>query len=130
MDLENTKYVKSDVVRMEVQLNGERVDCLSSLTHRNAGLDKARSLAHQLSKLIPRQQFDVAVQICLNGKSVAKETIKQMRKIVTAKLYGGDQTRKMKLLEKQKEGKKKMKAIGKINVEPDIFAKLIQQQNS
>jgi translation elongation factor EF-4 len=128
MDLENTKYSGSDVVRMEVTLNGERVDCLSSLTHKDAGMDRARSLAQQLSKLIPRQLFDVAVQVSLNGKSVAKETIKQMRKNVTAKLYGGDETRKMKLLEKQKEGKRKMKSIGKVNVEPDLFAKVIQQQ--
>ena len=114
-------FVKSDLTKIDVLINNQKVDALSMIVHKSFSATKAREIAKNLQKLIPRQMFDVPIQVALGAKIISRETVKALRKNVTAKCYGGDITRKKKLLEKQKEGKKKMKQIGKVSIPQDAF---------
>lgn len=121
MEYELMDTAPSDLVKMDILLNGDKVDALSMIHHRSRVESRGRSLVKKLKQLIPKQQYAVAIQAAVGGRIIARETISAYRKDVTAKLYGGDVTRKKKLLEKQKKGKKRMKAIGKINVPQSAF---------
>ena len=114
-------FKKSDLTKIDVLINNNKIDALSMIVHKSFSTSKAREIAKNLQKLIPRQMFDVPIQVALGAKIISRETVKAYRKNVTAKLYGGDVTRKMKLLEKQKQGKKKMKQLGKVSIPQDAF---------
>ncbi|KAJ1663672.1 Translation factor guf1 mitochondrial [Coemansia sp. RSA 1646] len=120
-DYEDDGYSESDLVKMEVLLNGEPVDALAAVMHRSSVANVGHSIAKRLKDVIRRQLFDIIIQTAANGKVVARETVKQLRKNVTAKCYGGDISRKMKLLNKQKEGKKRMKKIGRVELPQEAF---------
>ena len=121
-------FQKSDLTKIDVLINNNKVDALSMIVHKSFSVSKAREIAKNLQKLIPRQMFDVPIQVALGAKIISRETVKAYRKNVTAKLYGGDVTRKMKLLEKQKQGKKKMKQIGKVSIPQDAFLKYFSSE--
>lgn len=126
LDYSLERYQESDVIKLDILLNGDKVDALALMVHRSTAPKKARQLTESLKKVIPRQQFDVAIQAAIGGKIIARKTVKAYRKNVTAKLYGGDVTRKMKLLDKQKAGKKRMKKIGKVEVPQEAFLSVLR----
>jgi GTP-binding protein LepA len=121
LDYETSGYQASDLVKVDVLLNGEPADAFSSILHKDKAQDYGRRIAEKLKEQIPRQMFDVPIQAAVGGRIISRETVKAKRKDVLAKCYGGDITRKRKLLEKQKEGKKRMKNIGRVEVPQEAF---------
>ena len=126
MDYELGDYVPADLVKMEILINGDPVDAFASIIHRDKAEARGRELCKRLSEIIPPQMFRIALQAAIGGKIIARESVREMRKDVTAKCYGGDISRKRKLLDKLKEGKQKMKLIGKVSIPPDTFIKVLR----
>ncbi len=126
MDYELGEYRASDLVKMEILINGDPVDAFASIVHREKAEGKGRDLCEKLAEIIPPQMFKVAIQAAIGGKIIARDNVREMRKDVTAKCYGGDISRKRKLLDKQKEGKKKMKQFGRVSIPSDAFIKVLK----
>jgi GTP-binding protein LepA len=126
LDYEYDCYLPSDLVRLKILLAGEEVDALSFIVHRDKAYALGRGLCDKLKEIIPQQLYEVAIQAAMGGRIIARSTVRARRKDVLAKCYGGDISRKRKLLEKQKEGKKRMKAIGSVDVPQEAFMAILK----
>lgn len=126
IDYEFKEYRKSELIKLDLHINNEPVDALTFIVHKDSAYERGRKMAEKLKKVIPRQLFEIPIQAVVGGKIIARETISAMRKDVLAKCYGGDITRKKKLLEKQKKGKKKMRQIGNVEVPQEAFLSVLK----
>lgn len=129
MDYEFLEFRAADLVKLDIMVNGERVDSLSMIAHRSVSVYRGREVASKMRELIPRQMFDIAIQAAIGANIIARETVKAMRKNVLAKCYGGDVSRKRKLLEKQKEGKKRMKQVGNVEIPQEAFLAILKVED-